>query len=268
MMRQLSFFGISTRIIHPFEPLVPILIEAIRASSCEGENHEWGEGLQDGDIIVLAESAVATAQGRVIALDTIVPSKEACQYAEQFDMDPALCELVLAESDEIVGGIPGFLLAMVDDSLLPNAGIDGSNAPAGHVVLLPDNPDACAKAIKTDLEAEFHVSLAVLIIDSRTHPMRFGCGGIAIGCSGLEAVVDERGRTDLFGNPLLVTRRAVADNIASAAELLMGEADEAVPLVIVRGTKGTLPPITDETGIPRISPDECLFMGVMRGKQI
>ena len=256
MIRNLSLFGIPTRIIHPSESLVPILIASIQ--------NEMRDGLLDGDIIVLAESAVATAQGRVIALDSVTPSEEACTYAKQYEMDPALCELVIQESTEIVGGIPGFLLAMVEDTLLPNAGIDGSNAPAGHVVLLPEDPDRTAASIRADLEHAFHVSLAVLIIDSRTHPMRYGCSGVAIGCSGIQAVVDDRGREDLFGNHLEVTRRAVADNIASAAELLMGEADEAVPLVIVRGTKDTVPPITDDCGIERISPDECLFMGTMR----
>ncbi|MDR2855836.1 MAG: coenzyme F420-0:L-glutamate ligase [Methanomicrobiales archaeon] len=254
--RHLSLFGISTRIIHPTEPLVPILIDSIQA--------EIGMELQDGDIIVLAESAVATAQGRVISLESIVPSERAKRYAEQYEMNPALCELVLQESKEIVGGIPGFLLALVEDTLLPNAGIDGSNAPIGHVVLLPKEPNKCAKSIQEELERAFGVSLAVLIIDSRTHPMRYGCSGVAIGCSGIEAVIDDVGRMDLFGNRLEVTKRAVADNIASAAELLMGEADEAVPLVIVRGAKGTVPPITDDYGIERISPDECLFMGVMR----
>jgi len=256
MNRNLSLFGITTRIIHPSEPIVPILIGSIR-DQLEG-------GLEDGDIIVLAESAVATAQGRVVSLQSIVPSEKARAYARQYEMDPALCELVLQESTEIVGGIPGFLLALVEDTLLPNAGIDGSNAPIDHVVLLPEDPNGCASTIKKELEREFNVSLAVLIIDSRTHPMRYGCGGVAIGCSGIEAVVDDRGRMDLFGNHLEVTKRAVADNIASAAELLMGEADEAVPLVIVRGTRGIAPPITNDSGIERISPDKCLFMGVMQ----
>jgi coenzyme F420-0:L-glutamate ligase len=259
MNRHLSLFGISTRIIHSSEPIVPILIDSIR--------DQLDDGLHDGDIIVLAESAVATAEGRVVSLQSVVPSERARAYATEYEMDPALCELVLQESTEIVGGIPGFLLALVEGTLLPNAGIDGSNAPIDHVVLLPEDPNGCAETIKKELEKEFNVSLAVLIIDSRTHPMRYGCGGVAIGCCGIEAVVDDRGRMDLFGNRLEVTKRAVADNIASAAELLMGEADEAIPLVIVRGTIGTVPPITSDCGIERISPDECLFMGIMQRNQ-
>ena len=97
MTRQLSLFGISTRIIHSSEPLVPILTNAIEAQM---------DGLQDGDIIVIAESAVATAQGRVVSLSSVSPSEEARAYATQYRMDPALCELVLQESTEIVGGIP------------------------------------------------------------------------------------------------------------------------------------------------------------------
>ena len=104
------------------------------------------------------------------------------------------------------------------------------------------------------------IAVAVLIIDSRTHPMRYGCSGVAIGCSGIPAVVDERGRTDLFGRKLKVTRRAIADNIASAAELLMGEADEGIPAVLVRGLAL---PMGDHEGIEQISAEDCLFMGII-----
>ena len=120
-------------------------------------------------------------------------------------------------------------------NLLPNAGVDGSNAPEGMVSLLPANPDQSAREIRNRIMQETSVSVAILIIDSRTHPMRYGCSGVAIGCSGIPSILDERGKKDLFGRELKVTRRAVADNIASASELLMGEADEGIPVVLVRG---------------------------------
>ena len=101
--------------------------------------------------------------------------------------------------------------------------------------------------------------VAVIIADSRTHAMRLGCASVAIGCAGIRAVIDERGRTDLYGRVLEVTQRAVADNIASAAVLVMGEADESIPCAIVRGL-GL--PIVDEVGVPAIAAEECLFMGV------
>jgi coenzyme F420-0:L-glutamate ligase/coenzyme F420-1:gamma-L-glutamate ligase len=176
-------------------------------------------------------------------------------------MDPCTAEVVLRESDSVVGGIPGFLLCMKAGTLLPNAGVDASNAPPGCVTPLPKDPDRSALAIKTAIEHRYGVKVGVIIADSRTHAMRLGCSGVAIGCAGITAVIDDRGRSDLFGRKLEVTKRAVADNIVSAAELVMGEADECTPAAIIRGI-GL--PIGDQSGIESIAADECLFMGVLR----
>jgi coenzyme F420-0:L-glutamate ligase len=174
-------------------------------------------------------------------------------------MDPRHVEVVLRESDRVVGGIPGFLLCMKNGTLLPNAGIDASNAPEGSLVLLPLDPDASAARIRTAIMEQSRADIGVIVIDSRTHAMRLGCSGVAIGCSGIPSVVDERGKKDLFGRELEVTKRAVADCIASAAELVMGEAGECVPAAVVRGI-GL--PIGDYAGVATIDASECLFMGV------
>ena len=105
------------------------------------------------------------------------------------------------------------------------------------------------------------MQIGVIIADSRTHAMRLGCSGVAIGCAGITSVIDDRGRSDLFGRKLEVTKRAIADNIASAAELVMGEADECTPAAIVRGLGM---PIGNQVGVDSIAADECLFMGVFR----
>jgi coenzyme F420-0:L-glutamate ligase len=146
-------------------------------------------------------------------------------------------------------------------TLLPNAGVDASNAPPGCVTPLPKDPDKSALAVKTAIERRYGVKVGVIIADSRTHAMRLGCSGVAIGCVGITAVIDDRGRSDLFGRSLEVTKRAVADNIVSAAELVMGEADECTPAAIIRGI-GL--PIGDQIGIESIAADECLFMGMLR----
>jgi F420-0:gamma-glutamyl ligase len=108
------------------------------------------------------------------------------------------------------------------------------------------------------------VRIGVIIADSRTHAMRLGCSGVAIGCAGIPSVIDDRGRSDLFGRKLEVTKRAVADNIASAAELVMGEADECIPAAIIRGLGLR---IGDQTGVESIDADECLFMGVLKNRE-
>ena len=250
MKSTYSVIGLSTGIIRPRDPFVDRIITAAETSA---------GGFSDGDILVLAETAVATAEGHVIRLDSVTPSPRAEELAEKYHIDPRTTEVVLAESDDVVGGIPGFLLCMKQGTLLPNAGVDASNAPPGCIVPLPKDPDASARRIRKEIEKRCGVSVGVLVIDSRTHAMRLGCSGVAIGCSGIDSVIDDRGRSDLFGRKLEVTKRAVADNIASAAELVMGESDECTPAVIVRGLGM---PIDDREGVATIDADECLFMGV------
>jgi len=245
-------FGLSTGIIRSGD--------SVAERAADAADRQCG-GILEEDILVFAETAVATAEGNIIDLSTITPSPRAEELGRKYQMDPCTAEVVLHESDSIVGGIPGFLLCMKTGTLLPNAGVDASNAPPGCVTPLPKNPDGSALAIKVVIERRYGVKVGVIIADSRTHAMRLGCSGVAIGCAGITAVIDDRGRSDLFGRKLEVTKRAVADNIVSAAELVMGEADECTPAAIIRGI-GI--PIGDQVGIESIAADECLFMGVLR----
>jgi len=256
MKTTYSVIGLSTGIIRPNDPFADRIVAAAEKDA---------GGFCDGDILVLAETAVATAEGHVIRLDSVTPSPRAEELAKKHRMDPRTVEVVLAESDEIVGGIPGFLLCMKQGTLLPNAGVDASNAPPGCIVPLPADPDKSAVRIRDEIYRSCHTKIGVIIADSRTHAMRLGCSGVAIGCTGITSVIDDRGRCDLFGHKLEVTKRAIADNIASAAELVMGEADECMPAAIIRGL-GL--PIGDEVGVDTIAADECLFMGVFaRGRR-
>lgn len=251
-----SVLGIRTGLIRPGEPILSRIRDALEKDA--------REQFQEGDVLVIAESALATAEGRVIPLDLVLPTDQANQLAVRYHMDPRVVEVVLGESDEVVGGIQGFLLCMKHGTLLPNAGVDASNAPPGCIVPLPADPDRSAREIRADVERQCGVRIGVIVADSRTHAMRVGCSGVAIGCAGIPSVIDDRGRSDLFGRRLEVTRRAVADNIASAAELVMGEADEGVPAALVRGL-GL--PVSDQSGIETIDTDECLFMGLLKRKE-
>ncbi|MGB8218955.1 MAG: coenzyme F420-0:L-glutamate ligase [Methanoregula sp.] len=255
MNTSFTVTGLPTGIIRPHDPFTDRIIAAATAAC---------RGFAEGDILILAETSVATAEGNVVRLDSVTPSPRAQQLAEKYHMDPRTVEVVLAESDSVVGGIPGFLLCMKHGTLLPNAGVDASNAPPGCIVPLPKDPDASAVRIRDEIAHRCHVRIGVIVADSRTHAMRLGCSGVAIGCAGITSVIDDRGRSDLFGRKLEVTKRAVADNIASAAELVMGEADECTPAAIVRGLGM---PIGDQVGVDTIDADECLFMGVFRKSQ-
>jgi len=212
-------------------------LEAIIAKGLENV----GLSLLDGDILVLTSKIISKAEGRQTKLSQIMPSESAFELAQITGKDPRLVELILQESNEVVRAQTGVLI--VEHRLgfvSANAGIDHSNVEAqddldGEVLLLPVNPDKSAEKIRSFFEEKMGVSIGVLIIDSHGRPWRLGTVGTAIGISGLPGLVDLRGKPDLFGIELKITQVAVADELAAAASLIMGQADEGRPIVHVRG---------------------------------
>lgn len=203
-----------------------------------------GTALESGDVVVLAQKIVSKAQGRFVALSSVTPSDRALELAGQCRKDPRLVELILSESDEVMRVREGVIIVRHRLGLvLANAGIDRSNvsaagedgAPDDHVLLLPADPDGTCRAIRERLRMLGGPDVAVLIIDSLGRAWRNGTVGTAIGASGIAALMDLRGNPDLFGRPLETTEIGLADEIAAAASLLMGQADEGRPLVVVRG---------------------------------
>jgi coenzyme F420-0:L-glutamate ligase/homotetrameric cytidine deaminase len=247
----LEVLGIKTEIVKVGEDLVEALEKGMQ---------EEGLSLEDRDILVVSESTVATSEGRVVDLDRVSPGDLARALAAKYDKDPREMELILQESDEIIGGIPGVVLTLNKGFLYPNAGIDHSNAPPGTVVLFPADPQKSASEIRSRMAKGKRIG--VIIGDSKTHPLRLGCVGVALACEGLEAVEDARGQKDLFGRELLITRKAVADNLVSAAQVVMGEGDEGIPAVIIRGAPVRIQDVNCE--IPRIAPEECMYIGSLR----
>ena len=207
---------------------------------------ENGVVLEDGDVLVVAQKIVSKAEGRYVDITTVRPSERAIALAAEVDKDPRFVEVVLSESKRVVRHRPGLLI--VEHRLgfvMANAGIDHSNvAPedgSEQVLLLPVDPDGSAQALRQRLMGVFGVGIGVIISDSFGRPWRKGTVGVAIGAAGLPAFVDLRGHPDLFGRELLVTETGFADEIAAAAGLLMGQADEAVPIVLVRGLAWSAP---------------------------
>ncbi len=220
-----------------------------------------GEELRDGDVLVISSKFVAVSEGRVVKLGMVRPGEKARTLAAKYRMDPRLCEIVLRESDEVLGGTPGFILASREGLLTPNAGIDKSNVSHGAVVLYPRRPEASARRIREALKFSRGVSVGIVICDSRLSPTRRGTTGVAVAASGIEAVLDMRGRADLFGNVLKVTAQGVAADLSSAAEILMGESNEATPIVLVRGLNRKLLKDTEYGGGRfAISTDECVYL--------
>jgi coenzyme F420-0:L-glutamate ligase / coenzyme F420-1:gamma-L-glutamate ligase len=193
-----------------------------------------------GDVLAVAQKVVSKSEGRSVDLTTVVPSARAIELAKEIQKDPRLVELILSESVRVVRSRPNVLI--VEHRLgfvMANAGIDQSNvAPSDGVeraLMLPVDPDGSAEALRTGLAALFGVPPAVIITDSFGRPFRRGTAGVAIGAAGLPALLDLRGNPDLFGRILQVSISGFADEIAAAASLVMGQGDEAQPVVLVRG---------------------------------
>lgn len=203
------------------------IIESVAAS---------GEALRDGDVLAVSSKYTAISEGRVIALDAVEVSAAALALAERYHMNPKIAQLVMDEADHIFGGIPGFLLTAKEGIISPNAGIDRSNIPNGYAVLFPKQPYDSARRIRAALRARLNVDVGVILTDSWLMPGRLGTSGVALATAGFRPIQDERGKNDLFGNPMQVTQRGIADSLCVCAQMVMGERDEATPLAIIRNS--------------------------------
>jgi len=251
----MELYGLSTPIIQPGDNLVRIVLTAMDQQGLVPNTH---------DIFVIAETVVATSQNRIRELTKVTVTPHALELSEQYGLDASLAQLILDEADEILGGVPHVLLTIKDKTLMANAGIDRSNAPPGHVVLLPNQPTDEAWRIKTELENQTGHELGIIIADSRTQPLRLGTVGLAVAIAGIEPVKDFRGHPDLYGTPLRITRSAIADNLASAAQLLFGEANEQVPLVLIRGAPVTFTKKRIQPESMTIDRQDCLYMTIFK----
>lgn len=195
--------------------------------------------LKDGDIILIAETLISKAEGNIVRIDDITPSEKAFEVAGICKKDPKLVELILENSTEIVEVGPNFIVTETKHGFVcANAAIDESNVDDGLATPVPENPDESASKIREFLEDEFDKKLAVIITDTQGRAFRVGAIGTAIGCSGMNPLWVRIGEKDLYGRELETTEIASADELASAASLIMGQADEGLPVVIISGFAG------------------------------
>ena len=220
-------------LIHPGDDINNIIINGLIENNII---------LSEGDIVVVTQKIISKAEGRLINLQQIEPSDEAIKLAGITNKDPRLVELIITESNSIIRAVSGTLIVEHKCGFIcANAGIDHSNVqgdygnPGDWYLLLPENPDSSAKKIRMSLENYFSTGVGVLVIDSHGRPWRNGTIGMTIGISGLPALVDMIGKEDIFGYKLLATQVGVADELASAASLLMGQSSESIPVVHVHG---------------------------------
>jgi coenzyme F420-0:L-glutamate ligase/coenzyme F420-1:gamma-L-glutamate ligase len=235
----------STQIVMTALPGMPRVVEgddlgemiAAAAERC-------GHALVDGDIVALAQKIVSKAEGRMVDLAGIAPSEAARDLATLCDKDPRQMQLVLAEATTVVRARRGVVIvALRNGMVLANAGIDRSNVDAeneDHVLLLPAEPDASAAAIRERVERITGARVGVIIVDSIGRAWRLGTVGTAIGASGVRCLTDLRGSPDMNGRPLQTTDVGTADELAAAASMLMGQAAEGTPVVLIRGAAAAL----------------------------
>jgi len=219
-----------------------------------------GTPIRDGDVIVVSHIIVSRAEGRMVNLREVKPSPFAENVAESLGKDPRLVEVILRESKSIIRMGRGHLITETRQGFVcANSGVDQSNVPGEDVVaLLPEDPDESARRIREGVERLTGRRVAVIVSDTHGRPLREGEINVAIGVSGMKPLRDRRGERDLFGYILRVKRTAVADEIASAAELVIGQADEGIPVAIVRGYE--FEPSEDATAKELIMPrDRDLF---------
>ena len=224
-----AFAGIP--LVHSGDDLVALILQSLQQTSIK---------LEDGDILVIAQKIVSKSEGRYVRLADVKPSERAFQLAAETEKDPRLMELILSESREIVRYRSSVIVAENRQGVvLANAGIDHSNVEKDRgkeqVLLLPLDPDASAANIRKQLQRKTNRNLAVIINDSLGRAWRNGTTGTALGVSGLPALLDLRGRPDLFGEPLQTSEEAIADELSAAASLLQGQAGEGRPVILIRG---------------------------------
>ncbi len=215
--------------------------------------------LKTRDVVAVSSKIVAIAEERIRYLESVRPGSKAKSLARKHSLTAAFAQAVLDEADTVVGGVKGALLTVKNGDAVANAGIDRKNAPEGAIVLWPRNADLSAKNIRRSIRRKFGKNVGVLIVDSRVSPLRLGTTGFAIGCAGFRPVEDIRGSADLSGRRIEITVRAIADGVAAAAQLVMGEAADRIPFAVVRDA-----PVTfgGRRGIrsAKLAWNQCLYM--------
>jgi len=232
MAKSVTYFAVpGIPLIKPGDDLATVIGGALKAAQFE---------LTTGDIVVIAQKIVSKSEDRYVELKSVVPSEQALAFAKDIGKDPRFIEVVLSESEEVVRHRPNIMIvAHRLGYVMANAGIDQSNIQHSdgeeRVLLLPKDPDGSAAALKTRFDTAFGANIGVIINDSFGRPWRNGVTGVALGVAGLPSLLDMIGAPDMFGRPMQVTEIAVADEIAAGASLLMGQAAEGLPVVVVRG---------------------------------
>ncbi len=259
MVRQqaVTLYPIRLPLVAVGQNLSAILIRSLKDARME---------IKRGDVVALASKVVSTCEGRIVQLAEVHVSTATKRLAKRWKMNKELAAVVVSEADEILGGVNGFLLTQKDGILTANAGVDLKNSPRGTAMLWPKNANKSASDLQNALERQFHTKVGVEIVDSRVTPLRLGTTGLAVGVSGFRPVIDQRRKTDLYGRRVRVTQSNLADDVAAAAHMLMGETREKVGAVVVRNADTTSYATRRSADLLKLSREKCLIMSAIRSQ--
>lgn len=244
----------SNKIIEEEDDLITVILKSIE---------EQDYALQNDDILVIASKVISVVEKRIIKYEDISPTEEAQIICKDAHISPEFTQIILDESkNRYIGTVPGAITTLNKYGLMANAGADQSNVGDKKVILLPKDCKASAQNIHQKLLNQINLYIGIIIADSRTMPMRLGTVGGALATFGFQSIIDERGKNDLFGRQMHITTRAIADQLATAAELLMGETNEQIPFVIIRGYPIKRITRKEEQDINSLITEEnCMFIG-------
>jgi coenzyme F420-0:L-glutamate ligase len=247
----MRLYAVKTRVIKIGDDLVEVILESLR---------EQNLNLETNDILAITSKIIAYAEGRLVKLSDVKPSDKAKELSQQFSLQPEFAELILQEADKIYGGVKKAILTLKNGVLTANAGIDNKNAPSDYVVLWSNNPQKWVKQIREEVRRRTGKKVGVLIIDSGLIPLRIGTIGLALAVSGFKPIKNHREKRDIFGKPIVITRHAIADDLASAAHLLMGEAAEKTPVVLIKDASVDFDDCVYGSADMMMPFKECIFM--------
>jgi coenzyme F420-0:L-glutamate ligase/coenzyme F420-1:gamma-L-glutamate ligase len=221
-----ELYPLKSELILPGNSLAASFVRALSATGLRVKNE---------DIIAVASKAVSMSERNIVSLSKVRPTALARQLGRRFEMLPEFAQVVLDEADAVYGGVPGVLLTLKNGDAIANSGVDQKNAPGDSVIPWPVDPHRSAETLRRSLNRKLRKRIGVVIVDSRVTPLRLGTTGLAVASSGFQPVRDSRGTKDLYGRKVRITLQAIADGIAGASQLLMGEGRETIPFVLVRG---------------------------------
>lgn len=250
----MQLFAVKSRIIRPGDPLSERLFESLSRARLR---------IKNGDILAVASKVVSVAEKNILPLGKIEPTGLARKLGRRFGLPPDFVQVIIDEADYVYGGVPGVLLTTKNGDATANSGVDRKNAPPQTVIPWPLNPNQSAEKIRRAICQKLRKKVGIVIVDSRVTPLRLGTVGLAIACSGFQPVRDERGVNDLYGRKVSITFHALADGIAAAAQLLMGETRETIPFVLIRDAPVQLS--DSDRLMPMTLPiEDCLYMSQIR----